>query len=161
MKNTVCVIDAGGRGSVLVNKYSQSPFVAKIIAIPGNDYMTFSSEKPVEVHTHLKTTSVKEIIEICKKENVSFVDVAQDNAVAVGLTDELIKNGINAVGPLQIAGEIEWNKAWSRKFMSRHEIPQPEYQIFNDTEMAINFLQNQKDQPWFVKASGLAEGKGA
>ncbi len=161
MKNTIVVIDAGGRGSVLVDKYSQSPDVSKIIAIPGNDYMEHSSKKPVEIYTHLKTTSVKEIIEICKKENVSFVDVAQDNAVAVGLVDELLRNGIMAMGPSKLAGEIEWNKAWSREFMSRHNISQPEYQIFDDTETAIAYLQKQKDQSWFVKASGLAEGKGA
>ncbi len=158
---TIVVIDAGGRGSALVAAYAKSPHVEKIIAIPGNDYMQVNSKKPVQIYPHLKTTSVKEIIEICKKENVDFVDVAQDNAVAVGLVDDLMKEGLKAVGPTKAAGELEWSKVFSREFMSKYNIPQPEYVVFDSVEKGIEYLQKQPDQPWFVKASGLCEGKGA
>src|SRR3990172_3098410 len=122
-KKTVLVVDALGRGAVLVHKYSQSRHVRKLIAVPGNPLMQLNSKKPVKIFSHLKTTSVKEIIEICKKENVDLVDVAQDNAVEVGLTDELIKVGIAAIGPTKLAGQIEWDKGWARDFMKRHKIP--------------------------------------
>jgi len=44
-KATVLVIDGGGRGSVLVDKYLQSPHVAKVLAIPGNDLMLSQNKK--------------------------------------------------------------------------------------------------------------------
>ena len=117
-KLTVLVVDGGGRGSALVDKYSQSPLVEKIIAVPGNDLMVLTSKKPVEIYPELKTTSVSEIIEICQKEKVDLVDVAQDNAVAVGLVNELNKNNIPTFGPTQQAGQLEWDKSWSRQFMT-------------------------------------------
>lgn len=161
IKNTIVVIDAGGRGAVLAKAYAKNPQVKKIIAIPGNDLMKIDSPIEVETHTDLKTTSIEEIIAICKTEKVDLVDVAQDNAVAVGLVDRLNKENITAYGPTQKAGELEWNKAFAREFMAKYDIPQPEFVIFTSENAGVEYLKNQPDSAWFVKASGLAEGKGA
>lgn len=159
--NTVLVVDKGGRGTALVHKYSQSPHVDKIVAVSGNDLMQINSSIPVKTYQQLKTTSIKAILEICKKEKVTLVDVASDNAVAVGLVNELNKIGIRAVGPTKKAGQIEWDKAWARKFMKKHNIPSPKFKVFNSQKKATDFIKNQKDTKWFIKASGLAQGKGA
>ncbi len=158
---TVLVIDGGGRGATLVHKYSQSKSVGKILAIPGNDLMQTNSKKPVKIYPHVKTTNLKEILRICKKEKVDLVDVAQDNAVESGLVNELKKIKIKALGPTKEAGQIEWDKAWARNFMQRHKIPQPSFKVFHSPKDGINYLKTKPDQPWFVKAFGLAEGKGA
>src|SRR3989344_8676135 len=112
-KATVLVTDGGGRGSVLVEKYLESPQVGKVLAIPGNDLMKL--DKNVQTFPNLKTTSIEEIIKICQKEKVSLVDVAQDDAVAVGLIKRLQKLGISCIGPTKEAGRIEWDKAWARE----------------------------------------------
>lgn len=157
----VCVIDAGGRGSALVYKYGQSPHVDELIAIPGNDWMQELIDKKVTTYPQLKTTSIKEIIAICQEKRVSLVDVAQDNAVAVGLVDSLASHGIVTIGPTKTAGEIEWNKAFARKLLAKASgINQPPFTIFQSQSRARQFLQTQKDQRWFVKAAGLCEGKG-
>ncbi|MBI2613923.1 MAG: phosphoribosylamine--glycine ligase [Candidatus Levybacteria bacterium] len=159
--NTVLVIDGGGRGAVLVHKYSQSPHVSKIIVIPGNDLMKINSQKPVKIFPNLKTTSLKEILKISKKEKVDLADVAQDNAVETGLVDKLTKEKFNVVGPTHAAGQIEWDKAWAREFMKKYKIPSPDYHIFNSQKKAINFINKNPSKRFFIKASGLAEGKGA
>lgn len=161
MKETVAIIDAGGRGSVLVEKYSKSVHVKKIIAIPGNDLMQDNSDKPVQIFPEIQTTDIHEIIEICQREKVGLVDVAQDNAVAVGLANELAKRGIRAIGPTKEAGQIEWDKGWAREFGKRHNLPQPSYDIFSSQEEAIKFLEEQEDKKRYVKAGGLVRGKGA
>lgn len=159
--NTVVVVDAGGRGATLVDKYAQSEHVDRIIAVPGNDLMKINTDKPVQIYPQLKTTSIPEILEICEREGVNLVDVAQDNAVEVGLVDRLIERGVPTVGPTRDAGQIEWDKAWSREFSERHGIPQPFFRICLNQQEGFSFIQSQPDQPWFIKASGLAEGKGA
>lgn len=160
-RNTVLIVDGGGRGAVLVHKYSLSPYVAKIIAIHGNDLMQINSSIPVKTYQKLKTTSIKAILEICKKEKVNLVDVASDNAVAAGLVDELSKKGFKVVGPTKMAGQIEWDKAWARKFMKKYNIASPKFKVFNSQKKATDFIKNQKNTKWFIKASGLAQGKGA
>lgn len=159
--NTVLVVDGGGRGAVLVDKYAQSEHVERVIAVPGNDLMKVNTDKSVKIYPQFKTTSVSKILEICKKEQVNLVDVAQDNAVEVGLVDELTKRGIPTVGPTRKAGQIEWDKAWAREFGKQRGIAQPFFKICLSEQEGIEFLRSQPDQPWFVKAAFLAEGKGA
>lgn len=161
MKNTVLVIDGGGRGSALVDKYAQSPHVKKIIAVPGNDLMKINTHKPVETYQKIKTTNTSEILKLCKDKKVNLVDVAQDNAVEAGLVNLLSDNGIFVVGPTKEAGEIEWNKAWARKFGQKYDLPQPFFKICLSENEGIKFLKDQPDQKWFVKTAYLAEGKGA
>ncbi len=160
MKKIVAVIDGGGRGSALVAKYGQSPLVTKILAIPGNDLMQMNTIVPVQTFPDIKTTDVEKIIVLCKKEQVSLVDVAHDNAVAAGLVDALQHEGILTVGPTKAAGRIEWDKAWAREFGERHGLPQPIHHICHSEKEGLAFLKTQQEQAWFVKASGLADGKG-
>ena len=159
--NTIMVVDGGGRGAALVDKYGQSKRVGKILVIPGNDLMQINTKKPVVTYQYLKTTSIKEILEICKKEQVDLVDVAQDNAVEAGLADTLLAEGIKVVGPTKKAGQLEWDKAWARGFMKKYQIPYPLYHVFSSTKDGIKFVNSRPEDSWFVKASGLAEGKGA
>jgi len=141
MGKSVLIVDGGGRGAALVDAYSKSPLVGRAFAVPW--------------------TNTAEIIELAKKEKVDLVDVAQDAPVATGLVDELKKAGIVAFGPTKAAGKIEWDKAWSREFMKKYGIPSPEFYIFNSQNEGIDFLKKSENRRWFVKASGLAEGKGA
>ncbi|MBI2196892.1 phosphoribosylamine--glycine ligase [Candidatus Daviesbacteria bacterium] len=161
LSKTVMVIDGGGRGAALVDKYAQSKKVSRILVVPGNDLMQVNTKKPVITYQNLKTTSIPEILKICQKEKVDLVDVAQDNAVEAGLVDRLAEIGINVFGPTRKAGQIEWDKAWARKFMVKYQIPTPKFHAFNSTKEGIDFVKKYPDSKWFVKASGLAEGKGA
>lgn len=159
-KTIIAIIDAGGRGSALIDAYAKSPQVDEVIAIPGNDLMQINTEKPVHTYPDLKTTSRDEILKICKEFNVSLVDVAQDNAVEAGVSDLLREHGFKVVGASKGAGRLEWDKAWSRNFMVNYGLPVPRFQVCGSEEDGIKFLQSETDHPWFIKAAGLAEGKG-
>ncbi len=156
----VLITDAGGRGSALIEKYGLSKKVNELFAVPGNDLMQINSKKKIKIFPDLKTTSVKEILEIVKKEKIDLVDVSQDNAVAVGLVDELNKLGVLVFGPTRLAGQIEWDKAWAREFMKKYTISSPKFYVFNSEKKAIEFVRKNPNKKWFVKATGLAEGKG-
>ncbi|MBI2086032.1 phosphoribosylamine--glycine ligase [Candidatus Daviesbacteria bacterium] len=160
-QKTILITDGGGRGAALVDKYAQFSDVGRILVVPGNDLMQINTKKPVLTFSNLKTTSVKEILEICKKEKVDFVDVSQDNAVEVGIVDRVSKLGIAVFGPTKKAGQIEWDKAWARDFMEKYEIPSPKFYKFTSEKDGIDFVSKNSNSRWFVKASGLAEGKGA
>src|SRR3989338_5695243 len=117
--------------------------------------------KDISIFPHLKTTDIDEIVELCKRENIDLVDVAQDDAVAAGLVDTLKKKGIKVFGPTKAAGQIEWDKAWARDFMKSNKLPIPRYKICKSEKDGINFIKDQKDSEWYIKVSGLAAGKGA
>lgn len=157
----VLVIDGGGRGAALVDKYLESPYVAQVLAVPGNDLMKSGMEKQVKTFPQVKTTDIDLIKKICLKERVNLVDVAQDDAIAAGVVDNLAKADIRVFGPTKAAGQIEWDKAWSRGFMKRFKMPTPAFQTCQSEGEGIRFIKNQLEGQWFIKASGLAAGKGA
>ena len=159
-KTIVAVIDSGGRGSALIDAYAKSPEVDELIAIPGNDLMQINTSKRVHTFPDLKTTSKDEILKICREYNVSLVDVAQDNAIEAGVADLLRENGFKVFGASKDAGRLEWDKAYSRDFMVKNGLPVPDYKSHKSVEEGIRYIQSQPDQAWFVKAAGLAEGKG-
>lgn len=158
---TVLVVDGGGRGTALVHKYSQSPHVDKIIAVPGNDWMSKVSEKPVKIFPEIKTSDVVKIAQLSRALGVNLVDVAQENAVREGLVNMLKLFKIPAVGPTREAGRLEWDKQYARIIGDYFKLPQAKWSSFNAEEQTAKFLDSQKNTRWFVKASGLAEGKGA
>jgi phosphoribosylamine--glycine ligase len=161
--NVVLVADGGGRGAVLVDKYAQSEHVGRVLAIPGNDLMGMNTEKPVQIYPLLKTTSISEIEEICEREKVDLVDVAQDRAVGAGLTNALIAKGISVVGPTMEAGRIEWDKAFARQLGFSIGLPQPNFFIRTreESDYALNRIDLEPNRPRFIKAAFLADGKGA
>src|SRR5579872_6197268 len=97
-KKTILIVDAAGRCSILAERYAQSPKVGRVLAVPGNDLLSLNCKKPLKTFPNIATTSVKEIIDICRKEKVDLIDVNQDNAVAAGVTDELLQNGFVVAG---------------------------------------------------------------
>lgn len=159
--STVLVVDAGGRGTSLVHKYSRSPHVESIIAVPGNDWMSKISEKPVTIFPEIEISDAERIALLCRKSGVDLVDVSSEKAVQAGLVNKLKDFKIAVVGPTREAGEIEWNKEYSRAFGKFFNLPQPSSVAFRAEKEAEEFLNSQEHERWFVKAAGLAEGKGA
>jgi phosphoribosylamine-glycine ligase len=59
---TVLIVGSGGREAALVDQYTKSPHVGKIIAIPGHDLMHLNAHgKEVETHTNLTNKSIDDI----------------------------------------------------------------------------------------------------
>jgi phosphoribosylamine---glycine ligase len=159
--NTVAVIGGGGRETTLIREYSKSPYVDNMVAIPGNDWMKKISEKPVKTFPDIKTSDTVKIATLCKELGVNLVDVAQDNAVKKGIVNMLNYLGIPAVGATSNAGRIEWSKSYARDVGDFLKLSQPQYAYFSRKRQAEDFLDSHENRKWFVKADGLAEGKGA
>lgn len=159
--NTVLIIDGGGRGAVLAYKYAKSAKVSKILLVPGNDFADLGIEKEVLSFTNLKTTDEEGILKIAREHCVDLVDVAQDDAVAAGISDLMESNGFTVWGPSKKAGKIEWDKSWSREFMIKYGLPAPGFKTFSSTSDGIFYINSQPELKRYVKASGLAAGKGA
>lgn len=156
----VMVIGGGGREEAVTRQLEKSPGVKSIFAVPGHDLMKDNATKPVEIFPQYKTTDVKAITEICEAKKIELVFVEQDNAVAVGLGNALRSKGVLVVGPTKEAGQIEWDKGWARDFGARHNLNQPNYEVFYSLEEARRFLEEQEDRRRYVKPAFLAGGEG-
>lgn len=154
MKKNVLVIGSGGREHAITWKLKQSPKVGKLYVAPGNYGTALIAQ-----NTSIDITDHKQIINFVKENKIDLVAVMPDDPLAAGLVNDLKKAGIKAFGPTKEASEIEWSKAYAKKFMKEENIPTASYKKFNDFKKAIDYLKKQK-LPIVIKASGLALGKG-
>lgn len=157
----ILVIGGGGREHALISTYSKSPKVKKLYSVPGNGLMDYKPEKPTKIYPDIKATDRESIFDIVQREKIDLVDIAQDDPLAQGMVDFLQKKSISAFGPTKSAAQIEWSKDWSRRFMERHNLPIPHFAVFSDAKKAKDYLKKLPEGSFFVKAAGLAAGKGA
>ncbi|MEX0616570.1 MAG: phosphoribosylamine--glycine ligase [Candidatus Woykebacteria bacterium] len=157
----VLVIGGGAREHALVSKYIESSKVRKVYSIPGNGLMDYKPAKPVKIYPSISPTDKSSIWEVIKREKIYLVDVAQDDPLAEGMVDFLEEKGVATFGPTKLASQIEWSKEWSRNFMREYSLPIPHFASFTKAQKAKDYLKKLPQGVFFVKASGLAAGKGA
>ena len=156
----ILIIGAGGREHALAASYVKSTRVSRVFVAPGNDFMEETDSK-IRAVPKVTQLDISAIIAFVKKEKIDLVDVAQDEPLSAGVVDALVEKGVRVFGPTKSASEIEWNKAWSRDFMKKYGLPIPSFSEFSSEEKAREFVKKKPEQVLYIKASGLASGKGA
>ncbi|NMA95417.1 MAG: phosphoribosylamine--glycine ligase [Clostridiales bacterium] len=150
----VLVVGGGGREHALVWKLAKSPKVADIYCAPGNGGI-----KDLAQCVDIKATDIEKMTVFAQNENIDLVIVTPDDPLVLGMVDALEKKGIRAFGPSKRAAVIEGSKVFSKNFMKKHNIPTANFEVFDDRELALEYLRTCK-YPTVVKADGLALGKG-
>ena len=150
----ILVVGGGGREHTIVWKLAQSPRVKKLYCAPGNGGISQIAECiPV------KATDIEGVAAFALNNKIDMVMVAPDDPLAAGMVDALEAKGIRTFGPRKNAAVLESSKAFSKDLMKKYGIPTAKYEVFEDSEYAIEYLRHQ-NYPIVVKADGLALGKG-
>jgi len=152
----ILVVGGGGREHAIVHKLSQSKRAGKIYASPGNAGIAGLAEC-----LPYKATDIENIVAAALNLNVDLVFVAPDDPLALGMVDALNKVNIRAFGPNKKAARLEGSKVFSKSLMKKYNIPTADYETFNDSKSAITYITEKNTYPVFIKADGLAVGKGA
>lgn len=161
----ILVIGQNGREHALAVSYARSKNVNKVVMTPGNGLTDFRNPKivfssKIKNYPEAGMMDFEGIVKLCKKEKIDLVDVGQDDIIAAGYVDKFTKLGIKAFGPTQKASQLEWDKKWSRDFMVKYQLPIPKFESFNNRQKAIKYINSLPEQLLFIKAAGLALGKG-
>jgi phosphoribosylamine--glycine ligase len=156
----ILLLGSGGREHALAWKMSKSHHCDNLFIAPGNaGTLQFGTNLDISV------TDFESIKKTCLEEKINMVVVGPEEPLVKGIydffqKDEQLKH-INVVGPSAEAAQLEGSKAFSKKFMQRHEIPTAGYAEFTNE----NFEEGKKyisqhSLPVVLKADGLAAGKG-
>jgi phosphoribosylamine--glycine ligase len=151
----VLVVGGGGREHAIIMKLSESPKVDEIYCAPGNGGIS-KYAKCFDV----KATDIEGMVELAKKLNPDMVVVAPDDPLVLGMADAIEAAGFRAFGPKANAAIIEGSKVFSKELMKKYDIPTAYYEVFTESEPAIEYLKKQNSYPTVIKADGLALGKG-
>lgn len=150
----IMVIGGGGREHAIIKAIKKNPSVETIFALPGNGGIAQDA-----VCVNIGAKEIDKIVEFAVENKIDYAIVAPDDPLVLGAVDALCEKGIPCFGPDKKAAIIEGSKAFSKNLMKKYNIPTAQYEIFNDCEKAIKYL-DQVDIPIVIKADGLALGKG-
>lgn len=151
----VLVIGSGGREHTIVWKLSQSKKVTKIYCAPGNGGISELAEC-----VPIKVMDFDALVAFAKENSIDMTVVAPDDPLAAGAVDAFEEAGLRAFGPRKNAAIIEGSKAFSKDLMKKYNIPTAKYEVFDNSQEAIEYIKAQNAFPVVVKADGLALGKG-
>ena len=154
-KMDILVVGGGGREHTIIETLSRSPKCGKLYAVPGNGGISCLAEC-----LPIKATDIDGVVKAAKEKKVDLVFVAPDDPLVLGMVDRLEAEGIRAFGPRANAAIIEGSKVFSKDLMKKYGIPTAGYEVFTDSEEAIEYIKTQNKYPTVVKAEGLALGKG-
>jgi phosphoribosylamine--glycine ligase len=149
------VIGSGAREHAIAWKLRQSPLVTDLFVAPGNGGTAAIAE-----NVPIKATEISALCDWAVAHRIEFTFVGPDDPLGLGIIDAFQQAGLRAFGPTRAAAQIEASKAWAKAFMQRHGIPTARHATFHTPEEARAYIVRHP-APLVVKASGLAQGKGA
>ncbi len=150
----ILVVGGGGREHAIIKKLKENKEITEIFALPGNGGMAEDATL-----VPISATDKEGIVEFAKSHDIDYAVVAPDDPLVLGVVDALNEIGIDCFGPKANAAIIEGSKVFSKNLMKKYGIPTAEYEVFNNSADAIEYLKT-APIPTVIKADGLALGKG-
>ncbi len=150
----IMVVGGGGREHAIIKKLKENSTITEIFALPGNGGIAADA-----TCVSIGATDVDGIVNFAVSNNIDYAVVAPDDPLVLGVVDALNAKGIPCFGPDAKAAIIEGSKVFSKNLMKKYGIPTAEYEVFNNVEDALKYLET-APIPTVIKADGLALGKG-
>lgn len=151
----VLIVGGGGREHAIAWKLAQSPKVTKLYAAPGNGGIA-----KIATCVPIKATDIEGMVAFAKDNAIDFTVIAPDDPLVMGMADAFEAAGLRAYGPKRAAAALEGSKVFAKEIMKKYQIPTATYEVFTDSEKALQYIADRNTYPAVIKAEGLALGKG-
>lgn len=156
----ILLLGSGGRECTLAWKLAQSPKCTQLFIAPGN-----AGTAQYGTNVALGINDFEAMKTFCLENKIDILFPGSEDPLVNGVWD-FFKNDVDlkhiiVAGPSKDGAQLEGSKAFSKKFMQRHNIPTAAYQEFDESnfEAGLAYL-DQHTTPIVLKADGLAAGKG-
>ncbi|MFL2763018.1 MAG: phosphoribosylamine--glycine ligase [Dehalococcoidia bacterium] len=150
----VLIIGEGGRESAILHQTLLSPKVCKVYIAPGN-----GGTSELCINVDIPSANISELAKFAIDNKIDLTIVGPEIPLSLGIVDLFISKGLKIFGPSKNASRIESSKIFAKNLMKEFNIPTANYEVFEDENSAIKFL-DETEFPIVIKADGLAAGKG-
>jgi phosphoribosylamine---glycine ligase len=148
----VLVIGDGARDHALCWKLVESPLVDELHCAPGNSGVATLAEC-----VPISSKAINTLLSFCEDNDVEFVVVGGEQALAAGLIDICVRNGLPCFGPEVHAARLGTAKSFAREFCERHQIPMARGRVFTDAQSAKTYA-GESAFPLVVKGDVRIDG---
>lgn len=159
-KQNILLLGGGGRECAIAWKLKSSELCGNLYVAPGN-----AGTGEYGTNLPLAVTDFAGIKRACIEHSIDILFVGPEDPLVAGVWDYVKSDAelsnIVVVGPSKEGAQLEGSKAFSKKFMERHNIPTAAYREFttDNYNEGEEYLRNHS-LPVVLKADGLAAGKG-
>ena len=150
----ILVVGGGGREHAICWKLSNEKNVEKIYCAPGNPGIAEVAEC-----VNIGDSDIDELAKFAKENEIDITVVGPEVPLVIGITDVFESQGLKVFGPNKKCARLEGSKAFSKDFMTRHNLPTAKYKEYTNIDKAIDDIDD-FGYPVVIKADGLAAGKG-
>lgn len=169
-KDTVLVVDApSDRRAASVMAYARSPHVERILVTSGSgllDHNCPSLPKGAVKIFPTSHTDSEQILKLAEEERPDLIEVNQEDAIYLGVTDLLRKHRFLVFGVSRAVGRYEWEKPFARREMQKYGSDEclPAFRVFRHPNAGLEYIRKRfaegYDGQLFIKAAYPASGKG-
>ncbi|HEY2216534.1 MAG TPA: hypothetical protein VGH21_03500, partial [Solirubrobacteraceae bacterium] len=154
------IVGHGGRESALASRMAEH---SQLYAFAGHlnpSLVRYADESGGDIALG-DVCDAQAIAQFAREHEIDIAMVSADEPLQAGVVDELLAQGIRAVGPTRAGAEIEWNKAFARQLLAE-VAPEatPRLRVVHRLEEIEEAVASFDDLPVVVKPSGLTGGKG-
>lgn len=156
----VLVIGSGGREHALAHTFNRQGH--SVFCVPGNGGTEKITESLPEKWVALNIENFEELVEFVKDQKIDLTVCGPEAPLERGVADVFKKHQQPFFGPSQQATQLEAEKAFSKEFMNRNQIPTARSVTCRSAEEAREAAKKYFHE-WegiVVKPSGLTAGKG-
>ena len=118
----ILIIGNGGREHALAWKAAQSPLADKVFVAPGNAGTAL--EQKVE-NVNISATDIPALVKFAQDKQIGLTIVGPEAPLVIGVVDAFREAGLKIFGPTKAAAQLEGSKAFTKDFLARHIIHQP------------------------------------
>ncbi len=151
----VLVVGQGGREHALVWKLAQSPKVDQVFCAPGN-----AGTEQDGTNVDISSKDIERLVRFAQSEKIDLTVVGPEAPLVQGIADAFRQAGLRIFGPSRAAALLEGSKVFAKQLMRKANVPTAEFQVFDDVDAAIRYVETREDDNLVVKVDGLAAGKG-
>ncbi|MGI9250521.1 MAG: phosphoribosylamine--glycine ligase [Pseudohongiellaceae bacterium] len=136
----VLIIGGGGREHALAWKAAQSAEVDAVFVAPGN---AGTALEPKVENVAIDVLDFPALVQFANDNNIALTIVGPEAPLVAGVVDYFAEHNLPCFGPGKGAAQLEGSKAFSKEFLSRHNIPTARYQVFTDVGKARAYITEQ------------------
>lgn len=151
----VLVLGSGAKDHAIAWMFSKSRRISGLYIAPGN-----AGTQEIGINLpDINPADNSAVLDFCKSHAIDHVFVGTEAPLAAGVTDTLREAGFNVFGAPEKSVLLESDKAFSREFMAKYEIPRSINSIFTDYDTFRSFMKRNFGKRFVIKPNGLAPSR--
>ncbi|MDD4352023.1 MAG: phosphoribosylamine--glycine ligase [Candidatus Gracilibacteria bacterium] len=159
MSKNVLLVGNGAREHVMgetIKRSPQNPKLCVFAAIHNPGLMKLADAYRVAPLSDFE--ALKAFVE---EEGIELAAIGPENPLGEGIADFLLSLGVKVAAPIKSLARLETAKSFTRDLLAKYDIPgNPLFRVFSDSEGMLEFMRDDLNGEFVVKAEGLHGGKG-